>query len=332
MPHGPWVDIHAHPGRCFLGGLDPAAPMVQLLGADDGPQRVLTAQSAGVAAVNASTVGDLVVLGLTPKGGLAATREFEPGEAEADHTRQLAALAALVGAPGIQAVLGPEDIQGALDANLPGVFIGCEGADFLDSRLDGLAPAYQMGVRAITLVHYRLNELGDVQTEDPEHDGLTQFGKEVITEMNRLGMIVDMAHASFKTTVDALEVSTKPVMISHSHLASPGANHPRLLSEEHALAVCDAGGLIGAWPSGVTATSLEDYCDEICRLVDLVGIDHVAVGTDLDANYKPVLTNYGQFPEVAALLGNRGMTAGEVDRVLGGNFISLFQSVSEAGA
>ncbi len=94
--------------------------------------------------------------------------------------------------------------------------------------------------------------------------------------------------------------------------------------------VADAGGIIGAWPSGVSSSTLGDYVDEICRLIDVVGTGHVAIGTDLDANYRPVLTSYEQFPEVAALLGERGLSGTEIDDVLGGNFVRLFEAVERA--
>jgi membrane dipeptidase len=142
------------------------------------------------------------------------------------------------------------------------------------------------GASSLTLVHYRVNELGDVQTEEPVHGGLSPFGREVVAECNRLAMIVDCAHATFETTVGILEMSIDPVLISHSHLDHVGRHHPRLLSPDHARAVASAGGLIGAWPSGATSTSLGDFADEIVRLADLVGVDHVAIGTDMDANYR----------------------------------------------
>lgn len=181
----------------------------------------------------------------------------------------------------------------------------------------------------ITLVHYRVNELGDIQTETPHHGGLTAFGGEVVTEMNRLGMIIDLAHATFETTVGALEVSADPIVISHSHLSGPGSDHPRLLTDDHALVVADAGGLVGAWPAGVTSTTLAEYVDEICRLVELIGVEHVAIGSDLDANYRPVLTEYSQFNDVASLLTGRGFASAEVDAVLGGNVVQLFAAVCE---
>jgi membrane dipeptidase len=281
-----------------------------------------------IAVVNASTVADLAVIGANSDGGLFASRPFEPGEAVADHERQLDALTALLADNDVHAVLAPEDIQAAADGPGAGVFLSCEGADFLDGEVSRLEDSYNRGIRSVTLVHYRLNGLGDIQTEDSVHGGLTGIGAEVVQEMNRLGMIVDLAHATFGTTVGALEASNAPIMISHSHLASPGSDHPRLLSEEHAKVVADAGGLIGAWPAGMVQETLGDYCDEICRLVEIVGVDHVAIGTDLDANYKPVLTDYEQFPEVAAGLVGRGMTSGEADQVLGGNFVTLFEAVA----
>ena len=162
-------------------------------------------------------------------------------------------------------------------------------------------------------MHYRVNEIGDIQTEEPVHGGLTAFGRAVVQECNRLGIVVDCAHATFATTVGVLEASDVPVMVSHSHLDHAERPHPRLLSDDHARAVSDAGGLIGAWPSGVTSTTLEDFVDEILRLVELIGIDHVAIGTDLDANYKPVVTAHDDFGTLADRLASRGLTS-ERDR------------------
>ena len=323
--HGPWVDLHAHPGRCFLAGYDDSVPLVQLLGASTAAATIRSAADAGVCCVSTSTVADLAVLGPTEEGGLHAARPFEPGEARADHDRQLDGMAGVFA--DIRQALNAADIRTAHGDGAGSAFLCCEGADFLDGELDGLSPVADRGVRMVTLVHYRVNELGDIQTEAPRYGGLTAFGREVVTEMNRLGMIVDLAHATFETTIGALEVSSDPLVISHSHLAGPGADHPRLLTDDHARSVADAGGLVGAWPAGVTATTLGEYVDEVCRLVELIGVDHVAIGTDLDANYRPVLTEYSQFADVALDLGARGFSSAEVDAVLGGNVVRLFEQV-----
>ncbi len=323
--HGPWIDLHAHPGRCFLAGYDDAAAIVTLLGAPAPISSILAAAEAGVCSVSVSTVADLAVLAPNDAGGLGAVRAFAEGEARADHDRQLAGLSAMFDQ--VRQVRTAADLDAAHADGAGSAFVCCEGADFLEGRLDGLSDVYAAGARMITLVHYRVNELGDIQTEEPRHHGLTAFGREVVAEMNRLGIIVDLAHATFATTVDALDASDAPIVISHSHLAGPTADHPRLLTEEHARVVADAGGLIGAWPAGIAATTLSDYVDEICRLVDVIGVDHVAIGTDLDANYRPVLTEYSQFAEVARLLGERGCAPAEVDAVLGGNVARLVARV-----
>ena len=145
-------------------------------------------------------------------------------------------------------------------------------------------------------------------------------------------MIVDLAHASMDTTADAIEVSVHPIVISHSHLASPGHDHPRLLTVDHARLVADSGGLVGAWPSGVVCQTLGDYADEICRLVDLLGVGHVGIGTDMDANYKPVLHAYPQFAELAVLLGMRGLDGTEIDAILGGNYLRVMRAVNGSDA
>jgi membrane dipeptidase len=86
--------------------------------------------------------------------------------------------------------------------------------------------------------------------------------------------------------------------------------------------------VIGAWPSGVTSTTLEDFVDEILRLVQLIGVDHVAIGTDLDANYKPVVTEHDDFAVLADRLVARGLTSGETDQILGSNALELYRSVA----
>jgi membrane dipeptidase len=117
-------------------------------------------------------------------------------------------------------------------------------------------------------------------------------------------------------------------MISHSHLARGEDSHPRLLSRDHALAVARAGGLIGAWPAGVALESFDDYVDEILRMVELLGAEHVSIGTDMDANYQPVMSSYLEMPNLAASLRERGLGESETALVMGGNFLRLFEDVA----
>ncbi len=327
-PARPRIDLHAHPGRCFLHGLgggDPAR----------GPdiEGALTSLRAGrVTAASFATVADMRVLRPT-EAGMSAVRDFAPGEAFEDHQRQLAGLHEIVARPGVRAILAPEDVEATSAAAELGVLLACEGGDFLERDLTRVAEAYEAGVRTIQLVHYRVNELGDIQTEPPVHGGLTPFGGDVIGEMNRLGMIVDLAHAPWSVVEPALARSTAPVMISHSHLIpATSESHPRLLSEEHARAVAAAGGVIGVWPSGFVLQSFDGYLDEIARMVDLLGAEHVGIGTDMDGNYRPVMTRFEQFDDLEAGLAARGLSEDDVTLVLGGSFVRLFERVVEAAA
>ncbi len=323
-----WIDLHAHPGRCFLAGLGASDPLVGLLGPPDVASAVAAARAAGLAAVTLSTVADLRVLAPDAHKGLHASRPFRPGEARADHRRQVEGIARIVAAAGLPVATTAAEIETASAAGRTAVLLSCEGGDFLEGSLEPLAEARAAGASSLTLVHYRVNDIGDVQTEDPVHGGLTHFGRQVVAECNRLGVIIDCAHATFETTADVLTNSSQPVMVSHSHLDHADRHHPRLLSSQHARAVASAGGLIGAWPAGVTSASLAEFADEVIRLIDLVGVGHVAIGTDLDANYRPVLTSYADFARLPDLLAARGATAADTDLILGANALALLRRVA----
>ena len=329
LPTGPWVDIHAHPGRCFLRGVSEEDAIRAVLGPDDTERAVEDLQAGHVALSSFSTVADLRVLSVDANG-VKAGREFEPGEAWSDHQRQLAALLDLAAEGSVRLVRTPGEVKDPSARDVPGMIVTCEGGDFLEGRLSRVEEVWDRGVRSITLVHYRVNELGDIQTESPRYDGLTDFGFEVVTEMNRLGMIIDLAHATWAVTRDVLDRSSHPVMISHSHLARAEDSHPRLLSKEHALAVARSGGIIGAWPAGVELKSFDDYLEEILRMIELLGVEHVSIGTDMDANYQPVLTSYREMPSLAGGLRERGLSEPETNLVMGGNFLRLFEIVSNA--
>ena len=227
--------------------------------------------------------------------------------------------------------LSPADVYSAQHRHQTAAIFAVEGGDFIEDKLDRVHEAFRDGVRAITIVHYHVNQIGDIQTEAPVHGGLTAFGKSVIREMNRTGIIVDLAHSTFAVAKDVLEVSTKPVMISHSNLATATLNHPRLISSEHAKLVASAGGIIGSWPSGIGQTTFADYIDSIQRLIDTVGIEHVAIGTDMDANFKPVFRSYRDWSLIPAALLARGMREADVANIMGENFLRVFKaSLSKA--
>lgn len=317
------ADIHCHPGRFFLTGLPFESPTTRALG-EPFEERAISDLTAGnVSAALFAGVADVRLLEMTPTG-IHSAREFQPGEAQADYERQLAELRSVAAKPGLTKGFSRADVERAHRRHRTAAVFAIEGGDFIEDRLDRVHTAFAAGVRAITIVHYHVNQIGDIQTQAPVHGGLTPLGKSIVGELNRSGIIVDLAHATFEVARGVVEISTKPVMISHSNLATPTANHPRMISAEHAKLIAAAGGIIGAWPSGFGQSTFADYIDSIQRLVDAVGIDHVAIGTDMDANYKPVLRSYRDWSLIPAALLARGLHESEVAKILGANFLRVF--------
>jgi membrane dipeptidase len=121
--------------------------------------------------------------------------------------------------------------------------MGMEGGHMIDDDLGVLRMYAELGVRYLTLTHFQNNHWADSSTDEPEHDGLTEFGKDVVRELNRLGVMVDISHVSDKTFYDALEISKAPLMASHSSCRAI-SDHPRNMSDEMIRALAKKGGVI----------------------------------------------------------------------------------------
>ena len=321
------MDLHSHAGRCFLAGLPAGHPGVAAMGAAAIADAIRVARGAGMTALVLAAVADFAVLRPDPATGLRAHRDFRTGEAYADYQRQLAGIRQAVAEAGAEVATSAARLDRAARDGRTVVLLGCEGSDFLEGDLRRLEEARAAGLAVLTLVHYRVSDIGDVQTEKPVHDGLSRFGREVVAECNRLGIVVDCAHASFATTMAVLEASRQPVIISHGQLGYSDTTHPRLMTAPHAAAVAEAGGLVGAWPCGISSRSLADFGSEIIRLAEAACPDHVAIGTDLDGNYRPVLTSYDQLDDLVGVLNQRGLPPDHIREILGGNAMELLGRV-----
>jgi membrane dipeptidase len=321
----PSVDIHAHPGRFFLRDI-PRTDATERLGAPTEAQALSDMTAGKVTAALFNCVSDASLLGFTPTGGLAPIRDFRPGEAWGEYQRQIGLLKALVARGEVEGARRRTDVGKALRAHKTAAVFAVEGGDFIEDRMDRIHQAHADGVRSITIVHYHPNQIGDPQTEAPRTPGLTPTGKRIVREMNKAGIIVDLAHASHGVTKDAVAVSDRPMMISHTNLKRADLDHPRLVSVKHARLVTRHGGIVGSAPSGIGQATVGDWIASILRLIDAVGIDHVAIGTDMDANYKPVFTDYRDWGVIAAALLARGLSEAETAKVMGGNFLRIFTS------
>jgi membrane dipeptidase len=136
------------------------------------------------------------------------------------------------------------DIERIVKSGKISAFLTIEGGHQIDDDLAVLRMYYRMGIRSMTLSHFRNNNWADSSTDKPEHNGLTPFGKDVVREMNRLGMVVDVSHISDKTFYDTLAVTTKPVMLSHSSCRAI-SDVPRNVTDDMLRALAKNGGVIG---------------------------------------------------------------------------------------
>src|ERR1035438_6417091 len=144
----------------------------------------------------------------------------------------------------IELATGAGDIERLVKSKKIAAFLAIEGGHQIDDDLAVLRMYYRMGIRAMTLTHFKNNNWADSSTDKPEHNGLTPFGKDVVREMNRLGMLVDVSHVSDKTFYDAIAVSTKPVILSHSS-SRVLSDVPRNVTDDMLRALAKNGGVIG---------------------------------------------------------------------------------------
>jgi membrane dipeptidase len=319
----PAFDLHCHPGMFPRRGGE------SYPGDEASAKTVAEMREGGLAAGFFSIVADQKILGRDAKG-IVVNRAFTAGEAWADCKTQLTSFDDLVKREKIGLASNVRQMEAVRKRGQLAAFLSCEGGDCLEGNLDHLDDLYQRGVRSLQLVHYAQNTLGDLQTQPPVYNGLSAFGRDVVRRMNRLGMVVDVAHAAFATVKGAVDASSAPIILSHSHLQSESTPHPRLITIEHARLVASTSGVIGAWPSGFANRTFADFVDQTMRLVDAVGVDHVGLGTDMDGNFQPVFSSYRQLPEWIAALRAKGLSESDVAKIAGGNALRVLEKVLKA--
>ncbi len=204
-------------------------------------------------------------------------------------------------------------------------FLTLEGGHQIDDDLAVLRMYYRMGIRAMTLTHFRNNNWADSSTDTPKHNGLTDFGKQVVREMNRLGMLVDISHVSDKTFYDTLAVTSKPVILSHSSCRAI-SNIPRNVTDDMLRAIAKNGGVIGinfgeGFINEKDAAALRASISQLSQLPNLTGkaLDDYAA-KDYDAEFAHGLKVVATVDDVAAQLDHAVKIAG-IDHVgIGSDF------------
>jgi len=220
-----------------------------------------------------------------------------------------------------------EDIRQAKRDGKPAALLAVENADCTEKSLSVLRCLHEVGVRSIGLTHHVSSCAADGCKEPRDGVGLTQFGVRLVREMNRLGMLVDLAHISPSGFYHALEVSTKPVAFSHGN-ARALCDHPRNLTDDQLRALAQHGGFIGV--SYVPAfvhperPTLERLIAHIDHIVGVAGIDSVALGSDFDGG-GDVLGDATEVPQITEELGKRGYAEADIRKILGGNTLRVLQ-------
>jgi membrane dipeptidase len=308
------VDVHSHAGA--TGVITQSPPN------DD----LANGMRAGrIAIVCLADVPDGPLLGRTPAGVLGATRVPAPGELYKYHLGRLAWMAELTASHGVRRALTTADLTAAHAAGAPAIVLDIEGLDFLETKLERLEESYARGVRHMQLVHYTPNDIGDFQTGTVAHNGLTPFGADVIRACNKLGIVVDVAHATADTVTQAAKVATKPLLLSHTALRGSKAQGSTPLTErqvtpEHARAIAATGGSVGIWHF---FPSLERYVDGLKEMADVVGPEHVSIGTD-QQRAPGLVQPYDVFVKLVEAMLKGGFSAAETAKIVGGNYLRIF--------
>lgn len=255
----------------------------------------------------------------------------------------------------VRIVTNTSEIREAARNSQVGVVLGFQNSSPFDQDYTTVEIFHKLGVRIAQLTYNIQNYVGG-SCYDPQDSGLTRFGERIVEQMNRVGMLVDLSHVGNRTSLDAIHHSSKPVAITH---ANPlwFVDTPRNKPDEVLTAVAENGGVVGAclYPNviGGKETTREAFCDMVIRLIDQLGPDHVAIGSDSARNWDssyvsflrdgrwkpkqdvpwPEWSSWFQspedFPALANALSDRGIPDDQLAKLLGENWLSLFDVVFE---
>jgi membrane dipeptidase len=277
----------------------------------------------------------------------------------------------------------PADIERAHREHKLAALLGIEGGHSLENDIRLLRDYYRLGVRYMTLSWSNTNEFADSSgdIDDPKvehHKGLTDAGKQIVLEMNRLGMMVDISHVADKTFYDAIAVSQAPVIASHSS-ARALSNHPRNMTDDMLRAVAKNGGVVQVnfynafidenyrkaadaqmkdrdaavkahadqlkaagktvtyldadriqreWLAKIPRPPLSSLIDHIDHIAKIAGIDHVGLGSDFDGMSGATpqgIDSAADLPKITQALLDKGYSAGDIRKILGGNLLRVFR-------
>jgi len=266
-----------------------------------------------------------------------------PGDLAAFFNTAFERMRAYVAEQKLRLVLTPADVDACL-AGESGIVLASEGADFLEGKVENLDTAYAKGLRHLQFVHYIRTPVGDFQTVAPTHGGLSAMGKQLIEACNAKGILVDLAHSTLPSVDQALEIAKAPFIWSHGWVDGDGGNWQdpygflkRRLSLAHAKKIAARGGVVGLWALGLSRPGLGwsvgsrdtwSYASEIAKLVDRIGADHVALGTDIEGvGPNWAVNSYGDVRKVVDQLQEMKVPTSVIERVSYANYARVLKAV-----
>ncbi len=259
---------------------------------------------------------------------VALSKNRIPGSDHELTLRQLRYLETLAGNGRIKVVLNWSELPQFIDANNPpGAIIAIEGGDVLQGDIKKIDEFYRLGVRMIALLHRTNNELGDCMTERSKHYGLTLTGKKVVERMQELGMIVDAAHASSATLSDIAEISSAPIIDSHTNFHIHTSS--RLRGPQDISQIVKTGGIVCTWPLSYRGReTFKHWANEILMLKIIFGINHVGLGTDGCGGLPTKIRGYRDIRDLTKLadaMQLEGLSREDIAAFMGSNFSRVFK-------
>ena len=267
---------------------------------------------------------------------LYTSAEIAPDAATAHALKMLAVVQDAIEKDGKSVItVSPEQAAANRERGVFSVFLGMENGSPIQESLSLLRLFHRLGVRYLTLTHNGDNAIADSAAEARTWGGLSPFGREVVAQMNRLGMMVDISHASDDTFYDCIRYSKAPIVATHSCCRAL-CGHRRNLTDDMLRALADVDGYVGInfYPyflkdSQVPAPGIKEIIDHIDHAVEICGIDHVGIGSDFDGiEVTPVgIDDVSMMPLLFTEMRRRGYTQEQIDKVSGDNLMNVLGRV-----
>lgn len=240
------------------------------------------------------------------------------------------------------------EVRAAVDSGRIASLLGAEGGHSIGDDLAVLRSLARLGVRYMTLTHNDDTPWADSATGARAHGGLTDRGREVVAEMERIGMLVDLSHTAPATMRDTLDVATQPVVFSHSSTVAVN-DHPRNVPDDVLARLSDNGGVVmitfvpqfvsaefAAWEDAGSAgtppvVTVSDVADHVEHAREVAGVRHIGLGGDYDGTpvLPPDLRDVSRYPVLAAELERRGWGADDLRALAGGNVLRVLEATDE---